>query len=190
MKETELVQEVLAGSNSAFRALVDAYQDRVFNACLNVLHDREDAEDVAQEVFVEVFNSLRSFRGDAKLSTWMYRIALSKSLDLVRRKKRKKRFAVVQSLFAPDAGEPEDASGLGHPGIRLEDKERGEVLFSHIDRLPENQRVALLLYSADGLSYREISEILRTSVPAVESLIFRARTTLKKRLYAFYREHL
>ena len=84
MEDRDLVQEVLSGKNSAFRALVEEYQDRVFNACLNVLRDREDAEDVAQEVFIEVFNSLRSFRGDSKLSTWIYRIAVSKSLDLLR----------------------------------------------------------------------------------------------------------
>ena len=84
MEDRDLVQEVLSGKNSAFRALVEEYQDRVFNACLNVLRDREDAEDVAQEVFIEVFNSLRSFRGDSNLSTWIYRIAVSKSLDRLR----------------------------------------------------------------------------------------------------------
>ena len=190
MEDRDLVQEVLAGRDSAFRRLVAEYQDRVFNACLNVVHDREDAEDVAQEVFIEVFDSLRSFRGDSKLSTWIYRIAVSKSLDLVRWRKRKKRFAVVQSLFVPGGADPEDRAGDAHPGIQLEDKERAEVLFRHIDRLPENQRAALLLHSADGLSYAEIGEILRTSVPSVESLIFRARTTLRKRLRKFYREHL
>jgi RNA polymerase sigma-70 factor (ECF subfamily) len=190
MEDRELIQEVISGNTSAFRSLVEEYQGRVFNACLNVLHDREDAEDVAQEVFIEVFNSLRTFRGDSKLSTWIYRIAVSKSLDLVRWKKRKKRFAVVQSLFDPDAGEPEDRDRSGHPGIRLEEKERRAVLFDTIDRLAENQRAALLLYCADGLSYKEISEVLRISVPAVESLIFRARTTLKKKLNDYYTDNL
>jgi RNA polymerase sigma-70 factor (ECF subfamily) len=124
MEDRDLVQEVLSGKNSAFRALVEEYQERVFNACLSVVHDREDAEDVAQEVFIEVFNSLRSFRGDAKLSTWIYRIAVSKSLDLIRWRKRKKRFGVVQSLFEADADEPEDREGLGHPGICREDADR------------------------------------------------------------------
>ena len=190
MEDRELIQEVIAGDSSAFRALVEEYQARVFNACLNVLHDREDAEDVAQEVFVEVFDSLRTFRGDSKLSTWIYRIAVSKSLDLVRWKKRKKRFAVVQSLFEPHAGEPEDRDRSGHPGIRLEEKERGAILFDHIDRLAENQRAALLLHCADGLSYREVSEVLGVSVPAVESLIFRARTTLKKTLNDFFTDNV
>ncbi len=190
MEDRELVQEVLSGNTSAFRALVEEYQGRVFNACLNVLHDREDAEDVSQEVFMEVFDSLRAFRGDSKLSTWIYRIAVSKSLDLVRWKKRKKRFAVVRSLFDPDAGEPEDPDRSGHPGIRLEDKERGAILFDQIDRLAENQRAALLLYCADGLSYREVGEVLRISVSAVESLIFRARTALKKNLNGFYADNM
>jgi len=189
MEDNGIVQEVLAGSQSAFRTIVERYQDRVYGTCLNILHDREDAEDVAQEVFMEVYGSLRSFRGEAKLSTWIYRIAVTKSLDLIRRRKRKKRFAQVQSLFADHTEEPAEDATRAHPGIRLEEKERGEILLRHIDRLPENQRAALLLFSADGLSYQEISEVLSTTVPAVESLIFRARSTLKKRLYRFYREH-
>jgi len=189
MEESREVQQVLAGDQSAFRAIVERYQDRVYVTCMNMLHDNEDAEDVAQEVFLEVYNSLRSFRGEAKLSTWIYRIAVTKSLDLIRRRKRKKRFAQVQSLFAPHTEEPAGEESGAHPGLRLEEAERGRILRRHIDRLPENQKAALLMFTADGLSYQEISEVLRTTVPAVESLIFRARSTLRKRLYAFYRDH-
>ncbi|HUI11164.1 MAG TPA: sigma-70 family RNA polymerase sigma factor [Bacteroidota bacterium] len=189
MEDNRIVQEVLGGNQSAFRAIVERYQDRVFRTCLGMLRDREDAEDVAQDVFVEVYNSLGSFRGEAKLSTWIYRIAVTKALDHIRKKNRKKRFARVQSLFAGDMEEPAEESPRAHPGLRLEEQERGDILMRHIDRLPENQKAALLLFSADGLSYQEISEVLRTTVPVVESLIFRARLTLRKRLYAFYRNH-
>jgi len=189
MEESSEVQQVLAGDQTAFRAIVERYQDRVYSTCMHMLHDREDAEDVAQEVFVEVYSSLRSFRGEAKLSTWIYRIAVTKSLDLIRRRKRKKRFAHVQSIFAPEADEPAADAHTAHPDARLEEEERGRILLRHIDRLPENQKAALLMFTADGLSYQEISDVLRTTVPAVESLIFRARSTLKKRLYAFYRDN-
>ncbi|HTO92759.1 MAG TPA: sigma-70 family RNA polymerase sigma factor [Bacteroidota bacterium] len=189
MEESREIQQVLEGDQSAFRAIVERYQDRVYGTCLNMLQDREDAEDIAQEVFLEVYNSLRSFRREAKLSTWIYRIAVTKSLDLIRRRKRKKRFAHVQSLFAPHAEEPAGEAQEAHPDVRLEEEERGRILMRHIDRLPESQRAALLMFTSDGLSYQEISDVLRTTVPAVESLIFRARRTLRKRLYDFYRKH-
>jgi RNA polymerase sigma factor (sigma-70 family) len=182
-----LLADLKNGSEDAFQDLVDRYQDRVFNTSLGLLQNNEDAEDIAQEVFLKVYQTVRSFRGDAALGTWLYRITVTTSLDLLRSRKRKKRFAFVQSLFG--TGEDEGAteqSPFAHPGVVLENKERAAVLFKALESLPENQRVAFTLHKVEGLSYEEISDVLKTSIPAVESLMHRAKANLRKILADYY----
>lgn len=188
--ETFISSRSATDKQSAFRTLVEQYQDRVFNTCLNFLRNDEDAEDVSQEVFIEVYSSLATFRGDAQLSTWIYRIAVTKSLDFIRWKKRKKRFGFLQSLVNTEGEDIDVADEFQHPGVQLEEKERAQILFQHIDTLPDNQRVALTLHMVEGLSQKEIADVLATSISSVESLIYRARTTLKKKLYHFYKNNL
>ena len=84
MNEQELIQGLREGNETAFKYLVDTYQDRVFNTALGIVQNAEDAEDVAQEVFIQVYRSIHSFKGESKLSTWLYRIATTRSLDLLR----------------------------------------------------------------------------------------------------------
>ena len=93
MEEAELLQKLKAGDKAAFSELVRLYSNRVINTCYRFLLDKEDAEDVSQEVFIEVFQSIGSFRGDAKLSTWIYRIAVTRSLDEIKKRNRKKRLS-------------------------------------------------------------------------------------------------
>jgi RNA polymerase sigma factor (sigma-70 family) len=100
LSENELITLLKQGDVKAFEYLVNNNQVRIYNACLGVLRSAEDAEDVSQEVFVEVYRSIAGFKGESKLTTWMYRIAMTKSLDYLRGKKRKKRFAFVKSLFS------------------------------------------------------------------------------------------
>jgi RNA polymerase sigma factor (sigma-70 family) len=188
--ETFISSRSATDKQSAFRTLVEQYQDRVFNTCLNFLRNDEDAEDVSQEVFIEVYSSLATFRGDAQLSTWIYRIAVTKSLDFIRWKKRKKRFGFLQSLVNTEGEDIDVADEFQHPGVQLEEKERAQILFQHIDTLPDNQRVALTLHMVEGLSQKEIADVLATSISSIESLIYRARTTLKKQLYHFYKNNL
>jgi RNA polymerase sigma factor (sigma-70 family) len=183
------VAALKAGDEDAFRTMVDSFQDRVFNTCLGFLQTRQEAEDVAQEVFIEVYRSLGHFRGEAKLSTWVYRIAVTKSLQEIRKRRRKKRLAIFTSNEQAEdslasAGESDESN---HPLAQLENKERAEVLYSALSKLPESQRVAFTLHKIEGLSYQEISDVMDTSIPSVESLIHRARANLRKRLYNFYR---
>jgi RNA polymerase sigma factor (sigma-70 family) len=187
--DLKLIAELKNGSDTAFQYLVEHYQDRVFNTSLGLLQNQDDAEDITQEVFLKVFQSVRSFRGNAKLSTWIYRIAVTTSLDLLRSRKRKKRFGAVLSLFETGEGEEvADPSPFVHPGVVLENKERAAVLFQAMNSLPENQRVAFTLHKVEGLSYQEISGILNVSVPAVESLMHRAREKLREILADYYNE--
>jgi RNA polymerase sigma factor (sigma-70 family) len=188
LTDTELTALLKQGDRQAFEYLVKNYQDRIFNACLGVLQSAEDAEDMAQEVFVEVYRSIGGFKGESKLSTWMYRIAMTKSLDHLRSKKRKKRFAFVSSLFKEDSNSPRfDPPDFMHPGVQLENKETAAWLFKAIDELPEQQKTAFTLHKVEGLSYQEISEIMETTIPSVESLMFRAKKNLKDSLATYYK---
>jgi RNA polymerase sigma factor (sigma-70 family) len=190
LNENELIALLKQGDGKAFDYLVTNHQVRIYNACLGVLRDPADAEDIAQEVFVEVYRSINGFKGEAKLTTWMYRIAMTKSLDLLRSRKRKKRFAFVKSLYSKDSDSPRiDPPDFVHPGVQLENKEMAGYLFKAIDELPENQKVAFTLNKIEGLSYQEISEVMETTVSSVESLLFRAKQNLKDLLSEYYKSN-
>lgn len=191
IRSEELVRRLKAGDRSAFRELVEEHKNRVYNTCLGFLKNRHDAEDVSQEVFIQVHESIQYFREEAQLTTWLYRIAVTKSLELIRYRKRKKRKNFFRALSGED-DQPDDygsEDAFNHPGLALEQKERADILFRTIETLAEKQRVAFTLHKIEGLSYKKIAEVMETSLPAVESLIHRAKENLKKRLYEYYREN-
>lgn len=182
MNEQELIQGLREGEESAFRYLVDTYRDRVYNTALGIVQNAEDAEDVAQEVFIQVYRSISSFKGESKLSTWLYRIATTRSLDLLRSRKSKKRFGLIQRLFGEGNEPVMEIPDFNHPGVSLDRKEKAARLFKAISKLPENQKIAFTLHKLEDLSYQEVSEVMGTSLPAVESLMHRARQNLRKML--------
>ncbi|MFL5763961.1 MAG: RNA polymerase sigma factor [Bacteroidia bacterium] len=172
----------------SFQQIYEQYKNKVFNTVLSYLHNTEDAEEVTQDVFIEIHKNLNSFEGRSQLGTWVYRIAVNRSLDFIKAKNRKKRFAFISSLFN-DAGElRHDNPDFFHPGVALENKEKSATLFKAIEQLPENQKTAFILSKLEGLSYAEISEVMQTSVSAVESLLVRAKQNLQKTLEGFYRD--
>jgi RNA polymerase sigma factor (sigma-70 family) len=180
LNELELIQGLRQGDEAAFKYLVTTYQDRVYNTAIGIVQNAEDAEDVAQEVFIQVYRSIHSFKGESKLSTWLYRIATTRALDLLRSRKSKKRFGFMQRLFG-EGNEPiHEIPDFNHPGIAMDRKENAAKLFKAIAQLPENQRTAFTLHKLEDLSYQEVSEVMQTSVPAVESLMHRAKQNLKK----------
>lgn len=158
----------------------------VYNTAIGIVQNAEDAEDVAQEVFVQVYQSVHSFKGESKFSTWLYRIAITKSLDHERKKKRKKRSGILRSIFGGGEEELIEVPDFHHPGVQAENKERANVLFKAISKLPENQRVAFTLNKLEGLSYQEISEVMGNTVSSVESLLHRAKNNLKNLLSDYY----
>ncbi|HEX4877630.1 MAG TPA: RNA polymerase sigma factor [Chitinophagaceae bacterium] len=180
MTEQDLIERLKKGEEAAFKELVETHKDRVYNTALGIVQNAQDAEDVAQEVFIQVFRSIHSFKGDAKLSTWLYRIATTRSLDLLRSKKSKKRFGLIQRLFG-DENEPVfDIPDFNHPGVALEQKENAAKLFKAVAQLPDNQKIAFTLHKLEDLSYQEVSEVMKTTIPAVESLLHRAKLNLRK----------
>lgn len=174
-----------------FESLVKHNQEKVRNICFRYVKNVDDADDIAQEVFIKVYESLDNFRAEAELSTWIYRIAVNKSLDFIRKQKRKKRFGQLTSLF----GFNEDKEEIilpaeSNPQMDVEDKERKQILDSALDRLPENQKTAITLSKYEGFSNKEITEIMNMSLSAVEALIHRAKKNLHKQLYNYFEKHL
>ncbi|MEM6261420.1 MAG: RNA polymerase sigma factor [Bacteroidota bacterium] len=168
---------------SAFKDIYRNHSDMVYNLCLNYLQNKEDAEDVTQLVFVKVYQQLDKFQGKSSLKTWIYRIAVNQCLDHQKASKRKKRFGVVRSLFAEKEDQKEVTPiEMNHPGVALEDKEAVSRIFSLINQLAPKQKIALLLKTTEGLSGKEIGEVMNLSEKAVESLLSRARSNLKKML--------
>jgi RNA polymerase sigma factor (sigma-70 family) len=190
MDEKIDIAALKAGDGDAFRGIVELLQDRVYRTCYGFLRSPQEAEDTAQDVFIEVFNSVKDFRGEAQLSTWVHRIAVTKSIEVIRRKRRKKRFA----FLVPDRADRTEQEPIAFqsdgsdPAAMLENAERGEVLNRALDSLPYSQRVAFTLHKVEGLSYEEITKIMGNSLASVESLIYRAKTNLQKRLHDYYAE--
>lgn len=191
LSEQDFIENLKKGKQIAFSQLLDDYQQKVFSTCISFVPNKEDAEDVAQEVFLEVFKSISKFKGKSKLSTWIYRIATNKCLEFIRKKNTKKRFAFMQTILGNEI--PIDKTSyfteFNHPGILLENKEKSATIFKAINTLPESQRVIFTLAKIDGKSYQEIVEITGKSLSSVESIMFRAKKSLKEKLATFYRNN-
>lgn len=182
-----IISGIKAGDEKSLKELYDIFKDKVFSLAISYTQNQQDAEEILQDVFIEVFRSIDSFKGNSNISTWIYRITVNKSLDFLRYTKRKKRFAVITSLFNRDTGgQIVEHTDFSHPGIELEQKELARYLFKAIEKLPDLQKTAFLLSKVEGLSGAEICEIMKISLSSVDSLLFRAKQNLKKLLSGIY----
>jgi RNA polymerase sigma factor (sigma-70 family) len=164
-----------------FQNIYNQYKVLVYNVALHYLQNIEDAEEITQDVFVQVYNSLDDLKEKSSLKTWIYRIAINKNLDFIKHKNSSKRFFIFGKKSGNEK-ELQNISNFEHPGIALEQQENAAILFNVINALTENQKTAFILSKIDGLSNPEISEIMTVSISSVESLIFRAKATLKEKL--------
>jgi len=190
MTDTEIINIVLHGKRNDFQILVERYQSLVFRTCMGFLHDKDDADDLTQDVFIQIYQSLNKFKGESAFSTWIYRIAVNASLNRVRKNSRSPILSRLDSLFVTgkekeismplyDNEDPENIL------IRLE---KSKWIQNALDSLPENQRTAIVLSKYDDLSQKEISEIMKITEGAVESLIQRAKANLKIKLSSTYKK--
>jgi RNA polymerase sigma-70 factor (ECF subfamily) len=182
LQEKELILLLKSADEQAFRQLVALYQHRVYNTALGLLQQESDAEDIAQEVFIQVYKSIGQFKGDAALATWLYRITVTKSLDFLRSRKRKKRFGFITNLFGNENTPVYEPQNFHHPGVSLDKKEDAALLFEAISQLPQNQQTAFILNKLEDCSYTEIAEIMQVSSGAVDSLLQRAKQNLRKNI--------
>ncbi|HEU4717678.1 MAG TPA: RNA polymerase sigma factor [Bacteroidia bacterium] len=186
MEDESFINELQSGDSGAFRKLLKLYRSLVYNTCLGMLQHAEDAEDMTQEVFIEVYRSVKNFRMESKMSTWLYRVATNKCLDHLRSKQRGKRSGETVRIDGEVNVQIPAGHNFSHPGVALEQKERAKILFAAISCLPENQKVAFTLAKVEGLSYQEICEVMQMKLPAVESLVHRAKQNLKNLLKNYY----
>ena len=188
MDDKLLVKEIKQGNERAFKELVESYKDIVVNTCYGFLQNQENAEDIAQEVFIEVYQSIHRFREEAKLSTWVYRIAVNKSLNFKKKNSRRKWTVSFQTVIGGEKEAEQIADvKISDPHADLEQQERVKILHSAIETLAQNQKIAFTLSKYENLNYKEIAEVMGTSISAVESLLNRAKNNLQKKLHNYYK---
>jgi RNA polymerase sigma-70 factor, ECF subfamily len=183
VNEHDLVTELHRGNRAAFKELFDSYSTLVYNVAYRMLQDKLDAEDVTQEVFFEAYKSLKNFRAESQLSTWLYRIAVNRSLNHQRKRK-------LQRWLAFDFDSTENSAdklGLhgatedGPDGV-MEKKDTERFVQEAINSLPDRQRTALLLHRYDELSYEDIAKVMGVTAASVESLLHRGKQALAMKL--------
>ncbi|MBN2349387.1 MAG: RNA polymerase sigma factor [Bacteroidales bacterium] len=191
MTDNELILQLKQKNHEAFKILVNTYQKLVINTCNGLLLNYEDSQDVAQEVFIEAYKSIHNFRNESKISTWLYRIAINKSLNFIRSKKISKWVSRLESLATLKGSDLSSIAGNSsdEPQSNIEDEQRKQILHRALEALPENQRIAFTLNKYEDLSYKEISEVMNISVSAIESLLFRAKKNLQERLIRYYKNN-
>jgi len=169
--DANLVAATLGGASEAFGTLVERYDRAVYNLCLRTLRDPEEAKDATQEAFFKAFRALRTFRPEAKFSTWIFSIAYHACCD---RLQRRKRFT---------GGEMPDRADVGPgPDVQAERRDEARELRAAIDALPEKYRAVITLYHLQGRQYDEIAEVLRLPMGTVKTHLFRAKELLRRRL--------
>lgn len=179
-REAKIMSEIAEGNLSAFKELVELYQRPIINFIVRFIGDKNEAEDIAQEVFLRVFKAAKDCRPKSKFKTWLFKIAANLCLNEIRDNKNRPQF--IDLLELDEAGFLAVAPDTYSPVKVLENKQLTDIIRKAITTLPEKQRIALLLQKYNGFSYEETSQIMGCSVSSVESLIQRARQNMKKML--------
>jgi RNA polymerase sigma-70 factor (ECF subfamily) len=176
----EVVQAVLAGDGAAYRALVERYQSRIYGVCFGMLHNREDARDMAQEAFVKAYKNLHRFRFGSSFYTWLCRIAMNVSIDTLRRQKVRRTEVLEEDRGTMDEDSPvELIQHRGDPAKLLERKRQQARILAALSQLPEEQRQCVVLREMEGLAYKEIAEVMNIPEGTVMSRLFYARKKLQ-----------
>lgn len=188
MTDIEIIGQIIEGQRNMYRLLVERYQPLVFRTCLGFLHNKDDADDLTQEVFIQAYQSLAKFKGDASFSTWIYRIAINASLNKVRKTSGNFFTQQLDAVFGSDKRKDPPVSDMENPENILIRSEHREWVNRALNSLPENQRTAIVLSNYDDLPQKEIAEIMKTTEGAVEALIQRGKANLRKKLSSYQKK--
>lgn len=180
MDERQVIQRVLDGDQEAFAELVTAYEKQVYNLCLRMCGNPEDARDLSQEAFVKAWRGLQFYQFEAAFSTWLYRLTSNVCIDFLRRKKREPQTMPPLQNESGEDVEPEVADSHPDPEEQLLHRERQSQIVWAMGQLEPEFRQALTLRVIQELSYEQIAEIMDLKAGTVKSRIARARWKLKK----------
>lgn len=176
LNDETLVKEFQKGNTEVYRILVERYQERIRNLLFSIFHERDFIEDLAQEVFIKAYQALPRFRLEANFYTWLYRIALNKSRDELRKRKLR-RFFSFENL-----DEGVDKQIISLVSVLPENRDTEEIISLALKMLPEKFKTAVILKDIEGFSYEEIAKIMKCELGTVKSRIFRGREMLRKAL--------
>jgi len=177
MTDLELIKLSGEKDQFAFQKLVNRHRAGVISLAYGFVKNQEESEDIAQDVFVKIWQKAAGFKGDSSVPTWIHRITINSALNQLRKNKRISFFQDISNFLSISSSET--------PYKELVSKERNNIFYKAVQALPENQSIAINLRHIQGRSYQEIAEIMDVSVSSVESLLFRAKKNLKKKLSKF-----
>ena len=187
--DVDLVARTRAGDTSAYEQLVKQYERQIFRTANHITQNREDAEDITQDVFFKAFQKLDQFKGDSKFSTWLVRIAVNESLMRLRKRKTSKTVSMDQDVQTEEGSIPRDfAEWRPNPEQLYSQSELGDILRKTIAGLPPGFRTVFTLRDIENLSTEETADALGLSVPAVKYRLLRARLQLRERLSRYFRQ--
>ena len=190
ISDEKLVLAAQKGDKQAFAELVGRYEKKIYNLGYRISGNREDASDILQDTFLQVFKKIKTFKGKSKFSTWLYRIATNSAL-MRKRKDSKNRTVSMESPAVMGTGEEikkqftDDWSKK--PLDIVENRELGAALRKYIDELPQEYRAALILRDINGIPNEEVAKILKISLPAVKSRVHRARLFIREKLTGYFK---
>ena len=177
-EEYALVQRIQSGDSDAFAVMMDLYQKQVYHLALRTVGNPEDAADMTQEAFLRAYRAIGSFRGDSKLSVWLYRLTQNVCIDFLRSRGRKPTVSLTVENEADEVQELDVADDRFDPEEQYQRKALRDAVRRGLDALPEEYRAILVLREINGLSYAEIGEQLQLEEGTVKSRLFRARKKL------------
>jgi len=190
MTDQELITGIRNRDRQVIRHLVGTYHKQVIKTAYNFTDNMDDAEDIAQDVCIEILESVKHFRGDSSLSTWIYRLTVNKSLNFIRKNKRKQLVRQFETFFRIAANGA--WNGIPEPYSTEDPVQKNEsriLLDDAVSRLPENQKTAFILNKYEEMSYKQVAEVMNLSLSSVESLLQRAKQNLQKSLIAQFSEY-
>lgn len=176
--EKEILESIVKGEKASFSILYEHFSEKVYNTALSYTKSVEDAEEITQDVFVKIYKSAATFKGDSSLNTWIYRIAVNTSLNYL---KRNNRFTFIKNTLPAS-----QSIEFEHPGVVLENKENAAALYKAMDCLPESQKTAFILSYMEDLPRQKVADIMEISLKAVESLLQRAKNNIRSELEKLY----
>jgi RNA polymerase sigma-70 factor (ECF subfamily) len=190
MTENEIIDQIRQGNRDLYRVLVEKYQPMIFRTCMGFLHNKDEADDLTQEVFIQAYQSLPKFKGESFFSTWIYRIAVNASLNKIRKASKKFLLQRFGSFWGGEKQMPFEIPipENENPENILINEEHREWVQRALNSLPENQRTAIVLSKYDDMSQKEIAEIMDITEGAVEALIQRAKSNLREKLSSFQKK--